>query len=141
MPINLSYLDTYDTTQKNPIDVDLGKTVGVALPIDDTNLFKFTPTFTEQAKTNIINILLTEPGERINLPTFGLGLRKLLFEQNIDLETLKINISNQLAQWAPQIKIFNVRAKASRDRHKISITITYAYILDGSVDSITVNFS
>ena len=52
-------------------------------------MFKGTETIQEQNKANLINLLLTYPGERINLPDYGIGLKNLLFEQQIDLENLK----------------------------------------------------
>ena len=59
----------------SPLDIDQNISIGVALPMNDTNFFKGTETVLEQAKTNLINLLLTSPGERINLPDYGVGLR------------------------------------------------------------------
>ena len=69
-----------DSTSYNP-----NKTIGVAFPLDDKNMFFGTLTAKQQAKSNLLNCLLTFPGERLMLPEFGVGLKKLLFEQNIDL--------------------------------------------------------
>ena len=38
----------------------------------------------EQVKTNILNVLLTQQGERVNQPDFGAGLKNVLFENDID---------------------------------------------------------
>ena len=73
----------------NPLDINKNVTIGVAFPLDDVNMFKGTQTLKEQVKNNLINLLLTEPGERVNEPNFGVGLKNLLFEQNPDIETLK----------------------------------------------------
>ena len=51
-----------------PLDINKNVKIGIAFPLNETNMFQGTSTFKEQAKTNIINVLLTEPGERINLP-------------------------------------------------------------------------
>ena len=66
-------------------------------------MFKGTESIIEQTKTNLINLLLTYPGERINLPTFGVGLKSLLFEQNIDLDNLKSLIQGQINRFIPNI--------------------------------------
>jgi phage baseplate assembly protein W len=114
--------------------------VGVALPLDKDNLFKSTRSMKEQVKTNIINCLLTEPGERFNLPTFGLGLKKLLFEQNINAELLKTNIQNQLSIWVPKIKLHHIGITQSNDGNSFVINITYIYLLDGSSDGVELKF-
>ena len=57
----------------SPLDLNKNVKIGVAFPLDETNLSKGTETIKEQAKANLINVLLTEPGERIYEPTFGVG--------------------------------------------------------------------
>ena len=69
----------------NPLDANKNiATIGVALPLDSTNLFQGTPTTREQVKTNLLNLILTEKGERLMHPNYGLGVKNLLFEQGID---------------------------------------------------------
>ena len=68
----------------SPLDRNKNVTIGVAFPLDETNKFKGTKSIREQIKANLINLLLTVPGERVNLPNFGVGLKTLLFEQNIN---------------------------------------------------------
>src|ERR1700730_6666561 len=49
----------------------------------------------------ILQILLTTPGERADLPSFGCGLRRLLFAPNTNaLEaTTQVLVQQNLAQW------------------------------------------
>ena len=59
----------------------------------------------------IRQILLTNPGERVCLPTFGAGLRRLLFApMNASLgATTKLIVTQALNQWlANQIKVKDV---------------------------------
>ena len=125
----------------DPLDINKNVKIGVAFPLDETNLFQGTSTFKEQAKTNIINVLLTEPGERINLPDYGLGLKGMLFQNDIDLEALKNNAQTQISRWVPNIVLIDVKTKISTDKHSFSLNITYIYSLDGSSDSIELNFN
>jgi len=80
----------------NPLDLNKNVKIGVAFPLDEENMFSGTETIIEQIKANLLNLLLTYPGERVNLPNYGVGLKNLLFEQNIDLESLKETIQNQI---------------------------------------------
>ena len=55
---------------------------GITLPVKNggTGFFEQAFTSREQAKSNLINLLLTERGERVMQPDFGTGLKSLLFE-------------------------------------------------------------
>ena len=80
----------------NPIDANKNvATIGVALPLNPINIFQGTPTTREQVKTNLLNLILTEKGERINHPDYGLGIKSLLFEQNSQI-LHKIVITKQI---------------------------------------------
>ena len=127
--------------RKSPIDLNNNIRIGVAFPLDENNMFKGTETVMEQAKANLINNLLTYPGERVNLPNFGVGLKRLLFEQNINLENLKVKIQTQANTYVPNIQVTNVQISMSEDKHTIFITVTYKSTLDGSEDAIQLNFN
>ena len=63
----------------SPLNINKNVTIGIAFPLDEVNIFKGTQTVKEQVKTNLINLLLTEPGERLYTPNYGVGLKGLLF--------------------------------------------------------------
>jgi phage baseplate assembly protein W len=125
----------------HPLDLNKNVRIGVAFPLDTTNLFQGTLTVKEQLKANLLNLLLTYPGERINLPNFGIGLKNLLFEQNIDLESLKEKIQNQINIYIPNISLLNIGMGKSEDKHTIFISLVYKYLLDNSQQSIQLNFN
>ena len=127
--------------RKSPLDLNNNIRIGVAFPLDENNMFKGTETVMEQAKANLRNNLLTYPGERVNLPNFGVGLKRLLFEQNINLENLKVKIQTQANTYVPNIQVTNVQISMSEDKHTIFITVTYKSTLDGSEDAIQLNFN
>ena len=125
----------------NPLDLNKNVTIGVAFPLDETNMFSGTETIQEQSKANLINLLLTEPGERINLPNYGVGIKKLLFEQKINIDILKEKIQNQTAFYIPNITVLNVETSLSEEEETIFISIAYKSNLDGSMDNIQLNFN
>ena len=125
----------------NPLDISRNTTIGVALPIDEVNLFKGTQTVKEQIKTNLINLLLTEPGERLYTPNYGVGLKGLLFEPNIDQENLNSKINQQINFYIPEISLINTQVNFIEDEHKLFITISYRSNLDGFSDAIQLNFN
>jgi len=125
----------------NPLDLNKNVAIGVAFPLNETNLFQGTQTFKEQVKTNLINVLLTEPGERINEPNFGVGLKNLLFETNIDTNLLEDRINTQIQQYIPEITLISAIVTFSPDEHILYIKITYRYNPSNELDAIQLNFN
>ena len=123
----------------NPLDSNKNVRIGVAFPLNETNLFQGTQTFKEQVKTNLINVLLTEPGERINEPNFGVGLKGLLFEQNVNKEGLDDVINQQINFYIPQIEL--VETVVMSEEHTISIKLTYKFLLDNTNNAVQLNFN
>ena len=125
----------------DPLDLNKNATIGVAFPLDDSNMFKGTMTVEEQAKANLINLLLTQPGERVNLPNYGVGLKNLLFEQQVDITVLKEQIISTTARYIPNIKITDVQTGMNDEGNTIYIKLSYISSLNGNPDSIQLNFS
>mgnify|MGYP003117770577 CR=1 FL=1 len=50
------------------------------LHIDQIDGYGLTKTFKEVARQNLKMVILTNPGERIMIPNFGVGIRTYLFE-------------------------------------------------------------
>jgi phage baseplate assembly protein W len=125
----------------SPLNLNKNVTIGVAFPLDQKNMFKGTETVQEQNKANLINLLLTYPGERINLPDYGIGLKNLLFEQQVDLENLKENIQQQALIHIPNIQIQDIQTGLSEDEHTIFISLTYTNLEDNSLDGVQLNFN
>ena len=110
----------------NPLDANKNvQTIGVALPLDSTNLFQGTPTTREQVKTNLLNLILTEKGERLMHPNYGLGVKNLLFENGVDTLQLEENLHSQITFYVPEIELVNTEISTSEDQHTIQIKITY----------------
>ena len=126
--------------RKSPHDLNKNVKIGVAFPLDETNMFSGTETLMEQAKANLLNVLLTYPGERVNMPRFGVGLKKLLFENKIDLKTLEEKVKKQTAYYVPNIIVTNVFVDMDKDKTTLFVSITYKSTLDGTQNAIQLNF-
>ena len=64
----------------------------------------------DQIKADLLQLLLTNPGERVMLPDFGTPLRKLVFEPNdptLEVQAKKM-IADAIARWEPRIEINNI---------------------------------
>lgn len=125
----------------NPVDIDEKQAVGVRLPFGRKSLFTLDYTTKEHAKSKLTNLLLTSPGERLNLPFFGIGLRNQLFEQiTTGLEdNLKSIINTQVSTYVPEVDIKNITVKDKGDI--IYLTINYKVIANSEDDSVTLSFT
>ena len=131
----------------NPIDLPQNDkvAVGVTFPFDGPAVFNSSYTTKEQVKSNLINLLLTSPGERLMNPNFGVGIRDLLFEQVIDKELIKNRIIDGAQVNIPEIEVTDVFIKRENNEttpeiHTVRISIYYKVLADRSSDAILLNF-
>jgi phage baseplate assembly protein W len=78
----------------------------------------------------IRQVLLTTPGERADLPTFGCGLRQLLFAPNSDAlqATTQLLVQQSLSRWLGDqisLKTCSVGPGAGGDYSQILVQISY----------------
>lgn len=82
------------------------------LPImrDADDGYALTKTLQELARQNFKMLVLTNPGERIMDPKFGVGIKSFLFENNSELTYGKIRskIIEQVSTYLPYIIIENI---------------------------------
>jgi phage baseplate assembly protein W len=119
--------------------------IGISLPLQIGGA-GFTQTYntTEQIKSNIKNLLLTQKGERILQPEFGSGLHEILFDFNNDDIEGKIEdaINAAFEQWLPYVTIADIvveQTDALKDRNRVNISLTFQ--VNGSVDLNEVTFN
>ena len=111
----------------NPLDLQPNVAIGLDLPFD-TSLgggFKLNYTTLDQAVANSKNLLLTNKGERVMLPTFGCDIQKSLFDNITDelVATLDNNIRESFATWLPYIFINELTITDDRDYNRLFIKL------------------
>jgi phage baseplate assembly protein W len=104
----------------------------VKLPLDDILVsdLSYNRTIAELIRQNIKMILLTEPGERIMEPNFGVGFKKFLFEQ-MNQETsgrIEGRINEQFREYLPGVIINNINLTPMPDQNKYNIKIRFSYL-------------
>ena len=95
----------------------------------------------ETVQYNIKSTLLTNPGEIISDPDFGVGLKKIIFELPTNELLLKVRakIISQIRTYIPYIRIINVLLSAPPDSNQLDISIRY--VISTSQTQETFNFS
>jgi len=87
--------------------------VSVKFPLirdEEDGFYKLNKNYPDMVAQNLKNLLLTEPGERIMKPNFGVGLRSLLFEQNIEAvrSPASTRIDKQVSKYMPFLDIMDI---------------------------------
>ena len=117
----------YRIPNKNPIDVGSRVAIGVSIPFNTPQVFTQTYTTQEQIKSNIINYVLTDRGERIFNPTFGSNIRASIFE-NITpnlLQNIQNILQGDLQLNFPGVNFQNIVITPDYDENTINISIPY----------------
>ena len=76
----------------------------------------------------VLQVLLTEPGERVNLPEFGCGVSRLVFVGDSDVlqATTQFLIQQNLVRWlGDQLDLDAVEVTPVPDEGQLEIKITY----------------
>ncbi len=124
MATQLSYKDINITFKKHPVTDDL-------VVSKDASAIK-------QA---IVNLLLTNKGERLMNPTYGSDIRSYLFEP-MDYGTanqIKNNIRDTIETFEPRIRVRQISATPNFDDNGFDITMTYS-IVGTDTPPVTVDF-
>lgn len=118
---------------------------GITLPVrrGETGYFEQAFQSFEQAKSNLLNLLLTKKGERIMQPDFGTGLDSLLFEQLTDVEfeeRLQDTITESVNFWLPYINIDEIEVLMTdemKDNNMANMTIQFTVGADITTQTVT----
>ena len=124
MATSLSFKDLNITFKKHPVTNDI-------VVSKDASAIK-------QA---IVNVLLTNKGERLMNPTYGSDIRKYLFEP-LDYGTsylIKGNIESTIAKFEPRIRVLQISATPNFDDNGFDITMTYN-VIGTDTPPVTVDF-
>jgi phage baseplate assembly protein W len=123
-----------------------------ALPFrrDSTSGFATTGTAAEQTRQNLKILLLTNPGERVMDPSFGVGLQTFLFQDltQTTLGSIEVRVRQQVLKYLPYVKIQSIVFESvldsgpsplitDLDPNTVGIKINYSYN-GGAMDYIVV---
>jgi len=130
------------TIRVNPLDLQKNIVIGVSLPFNAPGVFNKTYSTKDQIKSNLINLLLTDKGERIMNPEFGTDLRRSLFDNmtNLNSEILRLKIIDSINIFIPEIILGEVKIEPNFDSNILNVTINYRLAISNIPDQVTVQF-
>ena len=82
----------------------------------------------DQVKSDLLILLLTNPGERVMMSEYGTPLRKYLFEQNDSVveSAVREAIINSIKTWEPRIVIKSLIVTKDVDSNYLNVNDTGA---------------
>ena len=118
----------FGATRKYPNDLRPRVAIGVDLPFSGPVAFIPNYQTKDAIKNNLINYLLTNPGERIENPLFGAGLRSYLFTQitDNDLSYIKEDLQSKIEINFPTVKLEEVDVLQTVNTNTIRVIISYS---------------
>lgn len=130
------------STRVDPRDLQRNTAIGVALPFNAPNVFYSTFSTKDQLKYNLLNLVLTSKGERVENPNFGTILRSQLFEPLTEtaLGNIEDSIIESVQIYIPEIRINKIDFTPDFDLNTLGVSITYQILISGQSDTVTVNF-
>jgi phage baseplate assembly protein W len=131
------------TIRVNPLDLRKNIAIGVSLPFNGPGVFYSTYTTKDQIKSNLVNLLLTNVGERVMNPNFGCELKKFVFEgiSENNIENLKVSIGGSISLYIPEITVSSIDVISTKDQNLVDITISYLLNISNNADQVTVQFN
>ena len=104
--------------------------IAVKLPLvrSETDGFAMLKTVKNTAKQNFKMLLLTNPGERVMDPLYGVGLKKYLFNNftQITYSEIESKIKDQVSIYMPALQIYEIEFNGSNfDSNSLNIRISY----------------
>lgn len=109
--------------------------INIDFPFKDDPKGNFlSPTVVDERaiKADLVHLLLTEPGERLYLPEFGVRLRRHIFKPNLEEahEAIKEDIKNAVAKWMPMLTINDLKVtpgneNEERNEHHALVELGY----------------
>jgi phage baseplate assembly protein W len=132
------------STRVDPRDFQVNTAIGVGLPFNAPGVFNSIYSTREQIKFNVVNLVLTSKGERIENPNFGTTLRSQLFGQMTEdtLDSVREDIINSMALYIPEVAVRNIELLIEPNElsNTLLVKIAYVILISGETDNITVNF-
>jgi phage baseplate assembly protein W len=127
--------------QYNINTLDLGKTkgMGIKLPFNRYNIFDINYTTTDQIKSNLLNFMLTNKGERLFNPNFGADIRNLLFEPNTDLSEFQASLITNISNNFPSITINSLNIIPDIDNSNVKFILNYS--VNNQQDSLVIQIT
>ena len=111
------------------------------LSFDDTDGFQNIESTRELVTFHLKNLLMTNRGEKISDPNYGVGIRRFLFElETIDIESsVESEISDQISVYLSYLNVRDLTVSLNNQEMRISIKYRISGISETQLLNLTIS--
>jgi phage baseplate assembly protein W len=140
----LNAQQVYAYSKRNDDPAPKLKFLGCPYPIVKHPLgFLRTQSGLNQVKSDLLCLLLTNPGERVMIPNFGTPLKKMFFQPSdkFSVDEIREIISTSIKTWEPRINVTAIDVRLGQDLTSDDINLSSIRSEQGSIVFIRIMFS
>ena len=95
----------------------------------------------EEIKQNLLNIILTNPGERVMDSNFGVGIKGFLFENFTSdiVSRIKERVYNQVAKYLPTVIVNNIDIGFDEEQNLLNLKLVFFIPALATVDDLNIS--
>jgi len=125
------------------LDIKPSTGIGVSVPFDGPTGINTTFTTKDTIKSNLINFILTGKRERVFNPSFGSGVRELLFQPITDdiIDQVDNLIRGGVESYFPTVDIQDLEVTLQPNSHSFNIYLSYTIINTNIEDEVQITFN
>ena len=134
---------TYIVRNIDVLDTKPSTGIGVSVPFDGSTGINTTFTTKDTIKSNLLNFILTGKRERVFNPSFGSGVRELLFEPITEdiIDQIDNLIRGGVESYFPTVEIRELEVTLQPDSHTFNIYLNYSVINTNIEDELQINLN
>jgi len=117
--------------------------IGISVPFDGPTGINTTFTTKDTIKSNLVNFILTGKRERVFNPSFGSGVRELLFQPITDdiIDQVDNLIRGGVENYFPTVDIQDLEVTLQPNSHSFNIYLSYTIINTNIIDEVQITFN
>ena len=125
------------------LDINPSTGVGIKVPFDGPTGINTTYTTKDAIKSNLLNFILTGKRERVFNPSFGSGVRELLFQPITEdiVDQIDNLIRGGVESYFPTVEIRELEVTLQPDSHTFNIYLNYSVINTNIEDELQINLN
>ena len=134
---------TYIVRNIDVLDTKPSTGIGVSVPFDGPTGINTTYTTKDTIKSNLLNFILTGKRERVFNPSFGSGVRELLFQPITEdiIDQIDNLIRGGVETYFPTVEIRELEVTLQPDSHSFNIYLNYSIINTNIEDELQINLN
>jgi len=134
---------TYIVRNVDLLDTKPSTGIGITVPFDGPTGINTTYTTKDTIKSNLLNFILTGKRERVFNPSFGSGVRELLFQPITEdlVDQIDNLIRGGVDDYFPTVDIKELEVTLQPDSNTFTIYLSYSIINTNIEDELQINLN